>query len=581
MDKFIKNENHDIKMALFDRINLFRKKLTPEEKRLRDLIDREFAYSRRLRRLLLHEYFLRLKKRKLERIRDEKAPPPRKFNQMATIINDEIKLVNALTDQLVDIVRLGRNINDVLRVIYFRDQLLIEGAKATKTSLREKIKTAQDIQAIKLYKEIFQITLREERIGEQEFQDQASELRTENIIQKILAHLLTNLQKQKSTIEAMKTYRETNAYDPVCNYEANDQNLFNLMSDLVSEEEKFFHLIIRDERALEELEAQIKKLAEKGKLVSSARKNRLRGLASLAVKGSLVAAAILEILKLLEAPPPGKSRVEIIQEIERRLNADLYNVIEETPEFFKRRIESSARSQEKKPPQGFLEELQEKTLNQLLEKTGFDTGALHLIDSMVEEWTEHIYQETKKEWGSLKYEFEQKSGIRVKVELNEKEVRDAIRKTLVMMKPTLLKAVRPKSISEWIAITGGSPRWTGEMEQKMRKDYWDKAEPLIDELKNHIRIRLKALLIPDILKQFDPELRGKDYRSIYRPEYIKYLIWFVFGSITLEFLLRKTPIINRFLIVKSIALGLRGVNAFTKGVIMDIYEIVSGRKRPF
>ena len=560
-------------MAIWDRFSSSGGKLPPDEQRLKELLDEEFAASRALKRLFVHEHLIRQKKKKLEQLKDRRAPKSAKFDEIAAIITTETNIIRQIKGIVSGKISLGHDVEGVIKAFSISNHRLIEAAKKDRERLRAMIRDVIDREAIELYRDVFRISLQAERIGSREFQDQERDLEIENVEEKILEHLLINLDKQNSAVGEMKKYLVTNKYDPVSKYNSGGRNLFDMLTKLIEEEERFFQLLVTDGLVVMELETSIMRFSKLAASAVAAKKVRLKALVKLSARGSALAGIIIGVLYSIGPTEPGKSRVDITKEIEGR-RGRIEVQIEQMPAATKKELERQARNIAEK-----------ETLGSpwCIRYFWDDKETIAFIDAEVEVWTEQIYRDMRKEWEDLKYKYETENKTTIEVKLNEKEVKDAIRQTLQMMKPQILRSVKPKNLSELIAITGGSPRITGEVEQRFRKYVVDRAEPIIDNLKNEIRKRVKILLIPEILRRFDPELREVKGGTIYNPKYLNYLILFMVLAVSLEIIL-NLPLVRLILrprfLFGAIRASLKLGNTFTTGFLRDIYEILTGKKCP-
>ena len=100
------------------------------------------------------------------------------------------------------------------------------------------------------------------------------------------------------------------------------------------------------------------------------------------------------------------------------------------------------------------------------------------------------------------------------------------------MRPEILRDVQPLGFWDWVRLTGGSPRFTGAIEQHIRQIIMDRVEPRILAVRHAIADRIRAAFIPDILRSQQSNLPEPDRRL---------LLLFILGFITLEVLLRSLP----------------------------------------
>jgi len=249
-------------MAIWDRFSSSGGKLPPDEQRLKELLDEEFAASRALKRLFVHEHLIRQKKKKLEQLKDRRAPKSAKFDEIAAIITTETNIIRQIKGIVSGKISLGHDVEGVIKAFSISNHRLIEAAKKDRERLRAMIRDVIDREAIELYRDVFRISLQAERIGSREFQDQERDLEIENVEEKILEHLLINLDKQNSAVGEMKKYLVTNKYDPVSKYNSGGRNLFDMLTKLIEEEERFFQLLVTDGLVVMELETSIMRFSK-------------------------------------------------------------------------------------------------------------------------------------------------------------------------------------------------------------------------------------------------------------------------------------------------------------------------------
>ena len=433
------------------------------------------------------------------------------FRAYREILTQQVKMLKALYKNGKRLPKIG-NMESAIKSSYDR---LIEQRGAVSASLRllqQRVESAADKSALEIYRALFDATLKEESIGEQEFKRAQDETKAEQLTAKLIQDLNLNLAKQSELMSQLEHAHAAKPFIPAERHVNPEGKPFiTLIETLLAEEERMHLLLLKDERLFQDMQSFLKNAEQQLSELKKGKRGAMMQLLRLAARGSITAlVAFFLARKILN--PPAHSRPEIVREtIEQVAHADIRTIIQGFSPEERREI---------------TQIMQEELNHQWHEQAGT------LIEELKQRYADELMRQFFTAFQAQQASLEAQ-GIRVTVRYTSDEVHAAVLDTLDFMRPEILRDVQPLGFWDWVRLTGGSPRFTGAIEQHIRQIIMDRVEPRILAVRHAIAARIKAAFIPDILRSRQSNLPEPDRRL---------LLLFILGFITLEVLLRSIPL---------------------------------------
>ncbi len=465
-----------------------------EWERLQEAIDRDLFFGQK--RGILHAI--------------KSAVAENQFRAYNEILSQQKRMLTTLYKGGKRLPKIG-DMESAIKTSYDR---LIEQRGAVSASLQmlqQRIETTTDRSAITIYRALFDATLKEESIGAQEFKRAQDETKAEQLTGKLILDLTTNLEKQSRLIEQLDSAHAAKPFIPADQHKNPEgRSYVTLIETLLDEEERMHLVLLRDERLFQDMQSFLKTAEQQLTELKKGKRGAMMQLLRLGARGSVTAlVAFFLARKILN--PPAHSRPEIVREtIEQVAHADIRTVIQGFSPEERREI---------------TQIMQEELNHQWHEQAGT------LIEELKQRYAEELMRQFFTAFQAQQASLEAQR-VRITVRYTSDEVHAAVLDTLDFMRPEILRDVQPLGFWDWVRLTGGSPRFTGAIEQHIRQIIMDRVEPRILAVRHAIADRIRAAFIPDILRSQQSNLPEPDRRL---------LLLFILGFITLEVLLRSLP----------------------------------------
>jgi len=174
------------------------------------------------------------------------------LSELLKIIKSQIKSIGKYMEWRDKTIKIGVRLRDVFLTEKLFDDVSLILEKEILEKTRRAFNEESDKAVLEAYKQLVGLTLQQDKIANNMFQDQAESLNTETIDKEVLGHFLINLQKQKALIDALIKQPRS---DPNGINRRNED--LNKLRGLFEEEKRFHAILIRDEKLVISLEEDV------------------------------------------------------------------------------------------------------------------------------------------------------------------------------------------------------------------------------------------------------------------------------------------------------------------------------------